>query len=183
MENIERVSKVGTDGPLVEVGPRDNLRDFRLSIPSMFRRRIEQPELERVLELELSFKGDKLAVTFLSIQDSQEGITSRDLLNIGLPRLIRLAALTAIPESKFWESEIKSKSNISVALRENRLLLSKLYWFEHITWGSPRVVIQDLLKCKKTTANYFIRLASEEYDLPASRMRESGSATAHLLES
>ena len=172
------VNRIGIDGPLTEVGPIDPHHDYRLHVPVTFTRLIVESGSEREVTIELSFKGDKLEVTKLCIQDRGGSISSRDLLTLSLPRLIRLAALDAIPESEFWEKAVPNTPRISDTLKENPLFLSKLYWFEHLTWGSPRVAIQELLGCKRTTANYYIRLASTAYQLPPSRHKDGEKATA-----
>ena len=172
------VTQVGIDGRLTEVGPMDPNHDFRLQVPMNFTRLLVDSGSEREVTVQLAFKGDKLEVTKLCIEDKEGSISSRDLLTLSLPRLIRLAALDAIPESHYWEKAIRNSNGISERLRENPLLLSKLYWFEHLTWGSPRVAIQELLGCKRTTANYYIRLASNAYELPASRHKDGEKATA-----
>lgn len=173
-----RIEKVGSDGLLVEVGPRDPFGDFALTVPSHFSRLIMDLETRREVAIELSFKGDKLEISKLCIEDRGKSISSRDLLTLSLPRLIRIAALDAIPNSRYWQFGLGETPNIGERLRENPILLAKLYWFEHMTWGSPRVVIQDLLGCKRTTANYYIRLASNAHELPASRHKDGDRATA-----
>lgn len=172
------VTRIGHDGPLTEVGPIDTNHDYRLHVPLTFTRMIVETGSHREVTIELSFKGDKLEVTRLCIEDKNGSISSRDLLTLSLPRLIRLAAVDAIPESEFWEKRLPNTLGISDKLKENPLLLAKLYWFEHLTWGSPRVAIQELLGCKRTTANYYIRLASNSHELPASRHKDGEKATA-----
>ena len=171
MEKEIAVAPLGIDGPLVEIGPLDPLGDFRLQVPSFFSRKVEYAGLSRNLEIRIRFLGDKLEIGELCIKDSQGPIGSRDLLQLSLPQVVRACAASAIPQFEFWSLGLGGRPGIGEALRNNRLLLSKLYWFEYATWGAPRVAIQELLACKRTTANYFIRLASEEHSLPESRKR------------
>lgn len=178
MEKEITVAPLGADGPLVEIGPLDSLGDLKLQVPSSFARKVSYEGLTRKLEIHLRFSGDKLEIGELCIKDEHDPIGSRDLLQLALPRVVRACAESAMPQFAFWDSGLALRPQVDDELRRNRLLLAKLYWFEHAIWGAPRVAIQNLLSCKRTTANYFIRLASEDFELPASRVRSSEAATA-----
>ena len=182
METKVFVERVGVDGPLREVGPQDRLGDYSLSIASSFTRLVTMDESSRSVQLTLDFDGSKLKIVELRIADRENAITSRDLLSVSLPKLVRACAETAIPKSQFWTSDLQSLPDIQNRLRDDLYLLSKLYWFEYITWGNPRVEIQKLLQCQKTTANYYIRLASKVHRLPEARLNENKKATARNLE-
>jgi hypothetical protein len=178
MENSLVVEKVAVDGPLRDVGPVDSLGDFPLRIPASFTRLVKARESNRRFQLTIEFDGTKLRVVELLITDHNSSISPRDLLAVSLPKLIRACAETAIPNSAFWTSELRQLPDIENRLREDLALLSKLYWFEYITWGNPRVEIQKLLQSQKTTANYYIRLASKVHNLPEGRLSENKKATA-----
>lgn len=178
MEKTLNVKKVAVDGPLLDVGPADSLGDYPLQIPATFTRLVELRESNRRFQLTIEFDGTKLRVTELLISDHSNSISPRDLLAVSLPKLIRACAEAAIPNSEFWASELSNLPDIENRLRDDLSLLSKLYWFEYITWGNPRVEIQKLLQCQKTTANYYIRLASRIHSLPEARLSENKKATA-----
>jgi len=172
MDHEFLITQVAEDGVLVEVGPLDPSRDYRVRIPEDFQRDVFLAELERTLSLRLQFKGDRLEIVELSLRTNGEPIGTRDLLQLSLPKVIRACAKSACPEFNFWSVQLKERRGIGESLRSNPLLLAKLYWFEHLTWGSPRVVIQELIDSKRTTANSLIRMAAEKYDLPPSRKNE-----------
>ncbi len=182
MENQLKVQNRGVDGVLRDVGPLDAFRDFPLQIPERFTRLVTTEGSERAIELTLHFDGQKLRIMELRIRDEVNPITPRELLSLSLPKLVRACAESAIPNSEFWTRELPRLPNIENQLRDDLLLLSKLYWFEYITWGNPRVEVQRLLQCQKTTANYYIRLASKFHTLPEARLSENKKATAQDIE-
>lgn len=182
MEFAYRIHPTGVDGRLLDVGPLDPGRDFVLQVPERFTREVTLEGEGRQLRLTLRFRGDKLEIEELCLTDAVKGISPRDLLKLSLPKIIKACAETAIPNYLYWTQTIPNHPNIESLLKHNRMLLAKLYWFEYITWGTPRVTIQELLRCQKTTANYYIRLAAELHKLPDSRIRDGKEATAQILE-
>ena len=178
MESKFVLEKLGEDGPLMDVGPVIGFDDFTLKVPRSFTRVVTSDNSDWVLEIRIQFDGQKLRVVDLRIQSQTSPITPRGLLALSLPKIVRACAESAIPNSAFWTEELPRMQGIENRLRDDPFLLSKFYWFEYITWGSPRVEIQKLLKCQKTTANHFIRLASKLHTLPEARLNENKKATA-----
>lgn len=178
MESKFVIEKLGQDGPLMDVGPVSGFDDFPLKVPSKFTRVVTTQGSDWVIEVTITFDGRKLGLYDLGIHASKDPITPRELLAISLPKIVRACAENAIPRSEFWTQELPELPNIDSRLRDDLRLLAKFYWFEYITWGSPRVEIQKLLKCQKTTANYYIRLASKLHTLPEARLNENKKATA-----
>lgn len=178
MESEIVVERVGQDAPLRDVGPVIGFDDYPLRVPGEFRRLVTSDAMDWQVELTIRFDGRKLRIIDLRIHARNDPITPRDLLGLSLPKLVRACAETAIPNSDFWTRDLPRLPNIEHRLRDDLYLLAKLYWFEYITWGSPRVEIQKLLNSQKTTANYYIRLASKLHTLPEARLNENKKATA-----
>jgi len=151
------------EGPKVRFGPEIGLGHRPLEIPLYFRRAFEYASFPFSLELTFSFDGDRVQITRLLAESKTGHIASRDLTQLSLPAVTRDAARAAVTEPKFWSGDFKGQA-------ENKNtdfhFLAQLYWFEHVTGGSPRLVIQDFLGCKRTTANYYIRLVGSQFALP-----------------
>lgn len=182
MESKFVIEKLGDSGSLRDVGPEIPFDDFPLRVPTKFSRMVTSVDSDWMIEISIHFDGRKLQVFDLQIHAQSTPITPRGLLSLSLPKLVRACAETAIPNSDFWTEHLPRLPDIQNRLRDDLSLLAKYYWFEYITWGNPRVEIQELLKCQKTTANYYIRLASKLHTLPEMRLNENKKATAQLKE-
>ena len=182
MQSKFLIKNLGDSGSISAVGPETPFDDFPLRVPTKFSRLVTSVDSDWIIEITIHFDGQKLQVFDLRIHAQASPITPRGLLALSLPKLVRACAETAIPNSEFWTEQLPRLSGIENRLRDDLSLLAKYYWFEYMTWGNPRVEIQKLLKCQKTTANYYIRLASKLHTLPESRLSENKKATALLNE-
>lgn len=158
------------EGPKVRFGPEIGPGQRPLEIPSYFSRAVEYPSFPFSLELTLSFDGDKVQITRLLAESINGHIGSRDLTQLSLPAVTRDAARAAVADSAFWSGAFKDQAEHK---NSDFHFLAQLYWFEHVTGGSPRLVIQDFLGCKRTTANYYIRLVGSQFALPGVHKKEA----------
>jgi hypothetical protein len=151
------------DGGVISFGPPTSLVRHPLAIAQRFSRSVSYENMGISLEIEFLFDGDKVQIQRLVADGGVGYVGSRDLTQLSLPAVTREAAISAIPNAKFWLDDYKE---IQFDKASDLTLLAQLYWFEHVTWGSPRVAIQEFLGCKRTTANYYIRLVSALTPLP-----------------
>jgi len=165
------VAKTGKkDGAVVSFGPPTSLVKHPLAIAQLFTRSVSYDDMAMSLEIDFSFDGDKVQIKRLVADGGVSYVGSRDLTQLSLPAVTREAAISAIPNSKFWLNDYKK---IQFDKASDLTLLAQLYWFEHVTWGSPRVAIQEFLGCKRTTANYYIRLVGALTSLPGQHKTSS----------
>ena len=158
------VAKTGKkDGEVVSFGPPSSLVRYPLEIAKQFTRSVSYKDMGISLEIDFLFDGDKVQIGRLVADGGVGYVASRDLTQLSLPAVTREAAISAIPNAKFWLDDYKK---IQFDKASDLTLLAQLYWFEHVTWGSPRVAIQEFLGCKRTTANYYIRLVGALTPLP-----------------
>ncbi len=158
------VAKTGKkDGEVVSFGPPSSLVRYPLEIAKQFTRSVSYKDMGISLEIDFLFDGDKVQIGRLVADGGVGYVASRDLTQLSLPAVTRQAAISAIPNAKFWLDDYKK---IQFDKASDLTLLAQLYWFEHVTWGSPRVAIQEFLGCKRTTANYYIRLVGALTPLP-----------------
>ena len=150
-------------GDLVSFGPLTKDAQRMLQVPGRFIRTVLYQDLPLKLELEFMFDGDKVQIRRLEAEATSGHVTSRDLTQLSLPSITRDAALSAVRDANYWiavQKNVESDSGLDL------VFLAQLYWFEHVTWGSPRLAIQNFLGCKRTTANYYIRMIGSKFALP-----------------
>lgn len=151
------VKVLGNDGGLMEVGPSDPQSDYSLKVPRYFRRELgtELPGVKLVVQLK--FSNGRLTVTELCVGTDTGDVTSRFLQEISMPEVLEVASSSAIPNFRFWKTEIDNLFLEASQWKDNPLLISKIYWFEHIIGGKPRKRVQQLLGYNRNQTNYFIK--------------------------
>jgi hypothetical protein len=155
------------DGAVRPFGPVDPETKRQLSIPGTFVRIVRYADLPLSVELSCVFDGEKIQVKKLcAVGDAESYVTSRDLTQLSLPSVIRQIGLQVITDAAYWTMEWQDAHSVKEGLKSDPHFLAQLYWFEHATWGSPRVAVQEYLGCKRTTANYYIRMAGTVTPLP-----------------
>lgn len=169
MHGFSEVKRVGTDGPMVEVGPDDPQHDYVLRVPRSFVRKLTLVESAETVEAHCEYLNEKIQIVELRISKSDSGITSSLLQEISVPELIEECARSAIPTFSYWESNDWRGQLTNSELRSYSFLLAKIYWFEYAIGGSPRKRIQQELDCHRNTANYYITKTNKHYALPSSR--------------
>lgn len=149
------------DGDLVPVGPTDSDLRFALEIPSSFARKFVNPKNGLAIELHCTFDGDKANLTKLVVEKGLTGITTRELGQLKLPYLIQRLCHEVIPNSQHWTAASTSQEE-----RHTFAFMAQLYWFEHISWGNPRMRLMELFEWPKSTASYQLRKLNQQWSLP-----------------
>jgi hypothetical protein len=149
------------DGALVPIGPNDRGLRFALEIPSSFARRFVSPETGLAMELHCIFDGEKVSLTKLVVEKGPTGITTRELGQLKLPYLIQALSYTVIPNSTHWTAD-----SYDPAESQTFAFMAQLYWFEHISWGNPRLRLMRLFQWPKSTASYQLRKINDRWPLP-----------------
>jgi hypothetical protein len=149
------------DGDLVPVGPTDAELRFALEIPSSFARKFVNPKNGLAIELHCTFDGDKANLTKLVVEKGSTGITTRELGQLKLPFLIQLLCHEVIPNAKHWTGVSNNQAE-----RQTYAFMAQLYWFEHISWGNPRMRLMELFEWPKSTASYQLRKLNQQWSLP-----------------
>ena len=156
------------DGELVHFGPRDEITGRHLAIPRTFSRIVENSALGFELQLWCEFSGDRIEVKKLTIDAGDGEISSRKLLQLGLPAIVRHIAFEVVPGAAFWTFEGQERNPDWHAANTDHEFLAQMYWFEHISWGSPRQEIMRYFGMKRTAANSLIRKIARYIKLPGS---------------
>lgn len=151
-------------------GPTDEKTGKRLAIPRTFSRIVDIQDLQFQLELWCEFSGDRIEVRKLCIEANGGEIASRKLLQLGLPAIVREIAFEVIPDAKFWTVEGQEPNLDWNSMNTQPEFLAQMYWFEHVSWGSPRQEIMRYFGMKRTAANALIRKVSKYIPLPGTRL-------------
>lgn len=158
-----KVEVVGVpDGELVNFGPFDQETGTQQSIPTSFSRRVIYPELEVAAIVQCLFTGDKIEIQSIQVENNGKFVSTKVLTQLALPSVIRAIAIEVVPNSSLWA---KLDPNQEFKL-EGPTFLAQVYWFEHISWGSPRVSIMNYMNWSRTNANFHILKISSNLPLP-----------------
>ena len=149
------------DGPLRGVGPQGFEYPFEIEVPMQMQRKVTYPGQEIELLIDLVFPGERIEIRNLQLHGREGYIATQYLTGLGLPKIIRAIAVDSIPNSSRW---------LNVSGRGNKDLpyhyLAELYWFEHISWGSPRSAIMQYTGWSRANANWHLRKIAKEFPLP-----------------
>lgn len=150
------------DGPLVAFGPNDAAAGFRLAIPGSLVRKVSYPSLALEVELNCAFTGDRLEIVRMTIASRQSFIATKDLTQLALPQVIRRIVCESVPNSDRWLIHDANSFNQS----RSEEFLAQLYWFEHVSWGSPRATLMTYMGWSRPYANTRIKKIAKEFALP-----------------
>jgi hypothetical protein len=150
------------DGPLVKFGPVDTNNSSQLAIPEFLSRTVTYPVLGLRLELRCVFSGDRVEIAKLTIESSSSYLTTKALTQLALPQVIREIVIQTVPNSQLWRIDVGSLNQ----QQRSTAYLAQLYWFEHISWGSPRACLMTYMGWSRPYANTKIRRIAEEIPLP-----------------
>ncbi len=158
-----QVERTGTpDGKTVTFGPYDPETGATLSLPATFTRRVSYPGHGLAVILECVFTGDRIEVESLKIERVEKFISTKVLTQLALPAVIREIAEDAIPNSNRWARLNAPTDNKA----ETAEFLAQIYWFEHVSWGSPRASIMAYMNWSRTNANFHISKFSKNMPMP-----------------
>lgn len=163
MESSFKIEPAGVeDGQRIEFGPFDQESGTQQSIPSTLTRRVIYPELGVSALIECIFTGDRLEVQSLSVQNSGKFVSTKVLTQLALPSVIRAIAMEVIPNARIWASLDSNE----ILKKEGPTFLAQVYWFEHVSWGSPRGSIMNYMNWSRTNANFHISKIARNFPLP-----------------
>lgn len=155
------------DGPLVAVGPDIANSDRQIRLPSTVVREVRYGPGQPKIRLKIEFTGDKYEIRELSVQGQDAFISSQFLASLALPKVLRAIALDAIPNSKYW-AIADDMDGLGIETDE---FLAQLYWFEHLSWGSPRAAIMKYMGWSRPNANWHIRKIASKFRLPGAHSK------------
>lgn len=157
------------DGKRQDFGPDNPQMGTQASIPSTLTRKVIYPELEVSALIECVFTGDKLEVQSLNVQNNGKFVSTKVLTQLALPAVIRAIALEVVPHAKLW---VNLDTN-EYPKNDSPTFLAQVYWFEHVSWGSPRGSIMRYMDWSRTNANFHITKIAKLHALPGAHAQDS----------
>ena len=157
------------DGPIVNFGPFDAESGTQQSIPSALKRRVVYLDLEIALTVDCVFTGDKIEIQKLTVENDGKFISTKVLTQLALPAVMRAIAVDVVPNSHLWAF----LDNTAIIKNEAPSFLAQVYWFEHISWGSPRGSIMNYMGWSRTNANFHISKIARRFPLPGAHSLEN----------
>jgi hypothetical protein len=157
------------DGDRIAFGPKPRDGEPTLTIPKELTRRVTYRSNPLTLNLTCSYAEDKLQLVKVEIANFEGFISTRELLQLKLPAVMRHIALEAVGNAPEFIEYARNHLRTPSSLRSNLKVLAQLYWLETVTWGTPRKTIMEMSGCSRSTANETISLAEKEFELPKER--------------
>lgn len=165
------------DGKPVEFGPFDHETGTQQSVPETLTRRVHYPELEVSALVDCIFTGDKLEIQSITVQSKGKFVSTKVLTQLALPAVIRAIAIEVVPNARLWAYLDATQ----IFKREGPTFLAQVYWFEHISWGSPRVSIMNYMNWSRTNANFHISKIARNFPLPGAHALNKKEKTSQRL--
>ena len=157
------------DGERVAFGPKHDETGIELTIPKELTRSVTYRSIPLTVDLTCSYAEDKLQLVKVEISNYEGFISTRELLQLKLPAVMRSISLEAVGNVDAFMSYARKRLESPSSLKLNLKVLAQLYWLEAVTWGTPRKTIMEMSGCSRSTANENITSAEKEYALPKER--------------
>lgn len=155
------------DGPLRGVGPQGFGYPFEIEVPVKMQRKVTYPGQDLELLVDLVFPGERIEIHNLQLQGRHGYIATQYLTGLALPKIIRAIAVDSIPNSSRWLNDPAEGGG-----SQSYQYLAELYWFEHISWGSPRSAIMKYTGWSRANTNWHLRRIAKEFPMPGPHAKQ-----------
>jgi hypothetical protein len=154
------------DGELVSIGPDGGVLKRRLLLPLTFNRKVflGSRNLEMTIQCELF--GERYEAKSVNVQAADGFVSTRDLTQLGIPRVIRSIASDLVPNFVVWTALGMRGSPLIEELRQDHIYLAQMYWLHNAVHGKPRIELAEALGISKSTSNVLLRRIEETIPLP-----------------
>jgi hypothetical protein len=149
-----------SDGQLIDVCAPLTTQKHRLLVPKTLSRVVDYGPDRPKVSVDLELYEGRLEVDRLNIERHTEYISTFFLTHLALPKVIRQVAISAIPNSSHWLSPEES------VLEHEDEYLVQLYWFEYLSWGSPRTALMEATGWSRPNTNWHLRKLSKRFAMP-----------------
>ena len=151
-----------TDGPLVQVGPVFPGLLHQIQIPSWSTATVDYGKEMPSVTLHIVFSGERVEISKLEVSADTGFVTTQFLTQLALPKVLRQFVVESVPNSSTWTLE-RGEEGMGV---DSYDFLAQLYWFEHLSWGSPRGTIMKFMGWSRANTNWHLRKIEKEFALP-----------------
>lgn len=170
--SISRTEK--PDGPLRKVSPRGIEYPIDIEVPMTMQRRVTYPETGLSIVLNLVCPEERIEIRSIEIDGGSNFIATQHLTGLSLPKVIRQVAIKSIPNSDRWVGP-KKEADRDFSPR----FLAEMYWFEHLSWGTPRSAIMEHTGWSRANTNWHLRKIAKDFPLPGPPRGITGSSHSH----
>jgi len=162
------------DGPLRKVAPRGFEYPIDIEVPMTMQRRVTYPETGLTITLNLVCPEERIEIRTLEIDGGGKFIETQYLTGLSLPKVIRQVAIESVPNSARWVKTKKEPDRDT-----SPKFLAELYWFEHLSWGTPRAAIMEHTGWSRANTNWHLRKIAKDFPLPGPPRGVTGSSAGH----
>lgn len=145
----------------------------QLYVPSRFIATVIYQDAGMHMRLDCRFDGDRIVIPEITLRrPTGETLTPTDLISLRLQQVVAgMAPLFGEPIPDWTRGKGKYPAMT--------LDIARLYWNQHVFWGSPRAAIMEHFGIARTTANTRIRKAAQIYDLPGPHAQDAQELVTH----
>ncbi len=154
------------DGNLISVGPTGGILGKSLLLPAEFSRIATLNDKKLKMTIHCEFVAERYEVKGVNIEALEGFVSTRDLTQLGIPRVIRLLAPDLIPDFRLWTAGGMQKNPMFEELKNDWVYLAQMYWMHSAVYGKPRIEIANALGISKSTSNVLLRRIEAEIPLP-----------------
>jgi hypothetical protein len=138
------------------------------TLPARFAAEVDYLARPLRVQIKASFDGEnRVRAEQVSVErTSGESVTPEDMASLQLGALMAQVVWHATTHTDVGSVVQVGRQLPDGAGEEELLTVAQVYWFEYISWGSPRRRIMEMFDIPRSTANRWIRRARELYPLP-----------------
>ena len=171
------------DGNLVPVGPKGGIAGRSLLLPATFTRIATLSDKKLKMTIDCQFVGERYEVKSVTVESLEGFVSTRDLTQLGIPRVIRSLAPDLIPDFEYWTAAGMKENSRFEALKHDFVYLAQMYWMHTAVYGKPRIEIANALGISKSTTNVLLRRIEAEISLPRDNGLKFSEAASALRKS
>jgi hypothetical protein len=149
---------------MVSFGPSDD------RLPARFAAVADYTARPLRVVLDMSFDGtDRVKVDAVMVKRTDgQSVTPEDMTALQLAQVVRSVVEEATERGPgvFRRGEIFGPERTDGPSDEELRLLARMYWYEYVSWGTPRQAVMSGFNVPRSTANRWIRKARDRYGLP-----------------
>lgn len=144
------------------------------TLPARFRGTVNYAARPVRVRLTAAFDGaERVRVESVSVERTDgNSVTPQDMARLQLAQVVGTCCFDATKHGPGVVAAGGRKRSGPPSDDELRVL-ARMYWFEYVSWGSPRRAVMSRFELPRSTANYWIRRAGELYGLPGPHSEET----------
>jgi hypothetical protein len=154
-------------GRMKAFGPMPSMRHPQLEVPGESFWEVTYPSLDLLISLHIVFSGQRLEIQKMVVEGlKKEPVQTRDLTQLGLPKVLHDIAALMIPHFEYWTKEYQDRNLEWESLKSDDEFLSQLMWVNQVAHGNARKALMDYFAIPRSTATLIIKRLKGSFPMP-----------------